>query len=61
VVPGPYRRPGAQQALGQDVLRFSAEAGRVSSLTLRQIGGGARWNSVFIQRGRLEIEDCDIS
>ncbi len=49
------------QAFGRDVLVFAADAGRVTNLTLRQIGGGARWNSVFIQRGRLELEGCDIS
>ncbi len=49
------------QARSRDVLVFTADAGRVCGLTLRQIGGGARWNSVFIERGRLELEDCDIS
>ena len=49
------------QAFSRDVLVFAADAGRVTNLTLRQIGGGARWNTVFIQRGRLELEGCDIT
>jgi parallel beta-helix repeat protein len=49
------------QAFGRDVLVFAADVGRVTNLTLRQIGGGARWNGVFIQRGRLELEECDIT
>jgi F-box protein 11 len=49
------------QASGADALVFDAPIGKVSNLTLRQIGGAGRWNGVYITRGRLELEHCDIS
>ena len=48
------------QAAGQDVLLHKTNMGRVSNLTLRQMGGGA-WYGVDIPQGRLDLEDCDIS
>lgn len=48
-------------ATGADVIRFEAGIGRIANLTLRQEGGGARWNCVFITGGQLELEACDIT
>jgi len=48
------------QARGSDVVRFTAPAGRVSNLTLRQ-AGGAVGRAVNITRGRLVLEGCDLS
>ena len=48
------------QAAGQDVLLHKTNMGRVSNLTLRQMGGGD-WYGVDIPQGRLDLEDCDIS
>jgi parallel beta-helix repeat protein len=47
-------------ARGADALLFTANIGRVSNLTLRQLGGG-EWFGVDITQGRLELENCDIS
>src|SRR5260370_39311194 len=49
------------QAHGADALVFDATIGKVSNLTLRQIGGTGSWNGVYITRGRLELEACNIS
>lgn len=47
------------------VITFKADHGRIANLTLRQLGGGmldiAARHTVDIARGRLELEDCDIS
>jgi parallel beta-helix repeat protein len=48
------------QASGENVLLFQTTMGRVSNLTLRQMGGG-KWFTVDIAQGRLELEDCDIT
>jgi parallel beta-helix repeat protein len=42
-------------------LLFQAGTGRVANLTLRGTGGDSRIRTVDIMRGRLELEDCDIS
>ncbi|HUV04405.1 MAG TPA: right-handed parallel beta-helix repeat-containing protein [Armatimonadota bacterium] len=47
-------------AVGKDALLFQTTMGRVSNLTLRQVGEGD-WYGVDIAQGRLELEDCDIS
>lgn len=39
---------------------FQADSGRIANLTLRQ-SGGIDWYGVDIAKGRLELEDCDIS
>ncbi|HZF13389.1 MAG TPA: right-handed parallel beta-helix repeat-containing protein [Thermoanaerobaculia bacterium] len=48
------------QAAGEPALLFRAATGRVSHLTLRQIGGGNGYG-VEIASGQLALEDCDIS
>ena len=48
------------QASGADAIHFSTTMGRVSNLTLRQIGGG-NWYGVDVEQGRLDLEDCDVS
>ncbi|MDE3228531.1 MAG: right-handed parallel beta-helix repeat-containing protein, partial [Chloroflexota bacterium] len=47
-------------AANANVIAFTASAGRVVGLTLRQTGGG-QFFCVDIGAGRLELEDCDIS
>jgi F-box protein 11 len=49
------------QARGADALLFKASIGRVTNLTLRQVGGEDEWYGVDITQGRLELEGCDIS
>jgi parallel beta-helix repeat protein len=49
------------QATGKDVILFKTTSGRVTNLTLRQIGGEGFWYGVEIACGRLTLEDCDIS
>lgn len=48
------------EASGKDAILFRADMGRVSNLTLRQVGGG-KWFGVDIAQGRLDLEGCDIS
>jgi F-box protein 11 len=48
------------EATGKDVLIFNTTMGRVSNLTMRQIGGG-NYFGVDIAQGRLELEGCDIT
>jgi F-box protein 11 len=48
------------EASGEDTICFIADMGRVSNLTLRQSGDDKRYG-VNIIKGRLELEDCDIS
>ena len=48
------------EASNKDVILFNADDGRIANLTLRQSGGG-KCNGVDISKGRLELEDCDIS
>lgn len=48
-------------ARGANVLRFAANIGRVTNLTLRQLGGSSTWYCVDITQGRLELAGCDIS
>ncbi len=48
------------QATGRNALVFRTTNGRVANLTLRQMGGG-NWYCVDIAKGRLILEDCDIS
>lgn len=48
------------QATGKDVVLFKTTMGRISNLSLRQIGGG-KWYCVDIAQGRLELEGCDIT
>ncbi len=47
------------QATGEDVVLFKTTMGRISNLSLRQMGGGT-WYGVDIAQGRLELEGCDI-
>ena len=47
-------------AVGKDALLFKTTMGRVTNLTLRQMGGGD-WYAVDIAQGRLELEECDIT
>ena len=47
------------EARDKDALLFKTTMGRVTNLTLRQMGGG-NWFGVDIAQGRLELEDCDI-
>jgi F-box protein 11 len=49
------------EANGRDALLFRANIGKVSNLTLRQIGGAYGCNGVYITYGRLELERCDIT
>ena len=48
------------RARGRNAVRFRANIGRVSNLTLEQAGGG-EFYGVDIAQGRLELEDCDIT
>ena len=48
------------EAEGTSAVLFNAPFGRVANLTLRQNGGG-KWQGVDIARGRLILEDCDIT
>lgn len=48
------------EGAGRCAIVFVADNGRVSNLTLRQVGSDD-WYGVDIAQGRLEIEDCDIS
>ena len=47
-------------ATGQDCVLFQTNMGRMANLVLRQMGGG-EWYGVEISRGRLVLEDCDIT
>lgn len=42
-----------------DVIAFQTTMGRISNLTIRQLGGD-NWHAVDITQGRLEMENCDI-
>ena len=44
----------------KSTVRFQADNGRVANLTLRQASSSG-WYGVDISKGRLELEDCDIS
>ncbi|HEX8128753.1 MAG TPA: right-handed parallel beta-helix repeat-containing protein, partial [Pyrinomonadaceae bacterium] len=48
------------QATGKHTVLFKTTMGRISNLTLRQMGGG-QWYCVNIAQGRLELEGCDIT
>jgi hypothetical protein len=48
------------RALGKDAVLFQSNLGRISNLTLRQIGGGG-WYGIDIAQGRLVVEACEIS
>ena len=48
------------RASGSNCILFEASMGRIANLTLQQAGGG-KWYGVDIARGRLELEDCDIT
>jgi F-box protein 11 len=48
------------QAAGMDALLFKTTRGRVTNLTLRQMGGGD-WLGVDIAQGQLELEECNIT
>src|SRR3954447_24935843 len=48
------------EATGGNVILFTATMGRVADLTIRQNGGG-KFYAVDIARGRLLLENCDIS
>src|SRR5439155_17230254 len=48
------------EASGVDVVLFKANMGRISNLSLRQVGGG-KWFCVDIAQGRLDLESCDIT
>lgn len=47
------------QATGAHTVSFKTTMGRISNLSLRQMGGGT-WRCVDIAQGRLELEGCDI-
>lgn len=47
------------QVADANVIRFQTAMGRISNLTIRQIGG--EYYGVDIVQGRLELEDCDIT
>jgi parallel beta-helix repeat protein len=49
------------EATGSNALFFETTMGRVSNLTLRQVGGEGQWFGVEIAQGRLELSVCDIS
>ena len=49
------------QVLGNHVISFKATRGRVTNLTLQQIGGAGDWHGVDIAQGRLDLDDCDIT
>ncbi|MGH3943252.1 MAG: right-handed parallel beta-helix repeat-containing protein [Pseudonocardiaceae bacterium] len=48
------------QAQNANVLLFRTNIGRVTNLTLLQLGGKKVWYGVDIGQGRLELEGCDI-
>jgi F-box protein 11 len=48
------------QAAGMGALLFKTTRGRVTNLTLRQMGGGD-WLGVDIAQGQLELEECNIT
>jgi F-box protein 11 len=48
------------RATGQACVLFQARMGRLTNLVLEQMGGG-NWSGVDIARGRLDLEDCDIT
>ena len=48
------------RATDQDCVLFQARMGRLTNLVLQQMGGG-NWFGVDISRGRLDLEDCDIT
>jgi F-box protein 11 len=48
------------QASGKHAVLFKTTMGRISNLTLRQMGG-EKWYCVDIAQGRLELEGCDIT
>jgi parallel beta-helix repeat protein len=48
------------QATGKNVILFKTTMGRVTNLTLQQMGDG-QWYAVDIAQGRLELEGCDIT
>ena len=48
------------QATGENVVAFKTTMGKISNLSLRQMGGG-NWFGVNIAQGRLELEGCDIT
>jgi parallel beta-helix repeat protein len=48
------------RAAGKHTVAFRAAQGRIANLTLRQIDSG-EFNCVDISKGRLILEDCDIS
>jgi parallel beta-helix repeat protein len=48
------------RAAGKHTLAFRAAQGRIANLTLRQIDAG-EFNCVDISKGRLILEDCDLS
>ena len=48
------------RASGTHCVRFEANMGRIVNFTLQQMGDGD-WYGVDIARGRLELEDCDIT
>jgi F-box protein 11 len=47
------------QTTGANAVLFKTAMGRISNLSLRQMGGG-EWFCVNIAQGRLELEGCDI-
>ena len=49
------------QATGETALLFKTTMGRVTNLTLQQMGGGRNWYGVDIAQGRLELEECNIT
>jgi parallel beta-helix repeat protein len=48
------------QARGKAAILFQTTIGRVTNLTLRQVGDG-EWVGVDITQGRLDLEGCDVS
>ena len=48
------------QAVGTNAILFKTTMGRVSNITLRQMGGGD-WFCVNAVQGRLFLEDCDVT
>jgi F-box protein 11 len=48
------------EASGRDVVLWTARAGRLENLTIRQLGGGP-WDGVKVAAGAVNIVGCDIS
>ena len=48
------------EAQGAHVVRFQTTFGRLTNLTIQQLGGGD-WHGVEIAQGRLELDSCDIT